>query len=154
MKIPRTTLVALQATVDIAAAGRRALPVSEIAARRGLPRATLAKVLHALARAGLLAGRRGAAGGYRLARPAASISVLEIFELFESPSRRRGERMPEKLAGLLSELSEIVRCTLASVTLETLARRTARVEPGAAEPGRPGSSEAGNAAPARPAARA
>src|SRR5258708_16752996 len=39
-----------------------------------LPQATVAKLLKALAHAGLVTATRGAAGGYRLARPARAIS--------------------------------------------------------------------------------
>src|SRR5436190_20525350 len=42
-----------------------------------LPQATVAKLLKALAHAGLVTATRGAAGGYRLARPAGAISVAE-----------------------------------------------------------------------------
>ena len=43
-----------------------------------LPQATVAKLLKALAHAGLVSATRGAAGGYRLARPAGAISVAEV----------------------------------------------------------------------------
>ena len=43
-----------------------------------LPPATVAKLLKALAHAGLATATRGAAGGYRLARPAGAISVAEV----------------------------------------------------------------------------
>ena len=43
-----------------------------------LPQATVAKLLKALAHAGLVSATRGAAGGYRLARPAGGISVAEV----------------------------------------------------------------------------
>jgi FeS assembly SUF system regulator len=43
-----------------------------------LPSATVAKLLKALAHAGLVTATRGAAGGYRLARLPALISVAEV----------------------------------------------------------------------------
>src|SRR5205814_1461872 len=43
-----------------------------------LPQATVAKLLKALAHTGLVTATRGAAGGYRLARPAGAISVAEV----------------------------------------------------------------------------
>src|SRR6185437_197070 len=49
-----------------------------IAAATRLPRATVAKVLKSLTHAGLASATRGAAGGYRLARPAAAVSVAEV----------------------------------------------------------------------------
>ena len=52
-------------------------------ARLELP--TVSKVLKPLARAGLVEGFRGANGGYRLARDAASITLIEIVEAIEGP---------------------------------------------------------------------
>src|SRR3984957_17019931 len=49
-----------------------------LAGETRLPRATVAKVLKALAHGGIVAGARGAAGGYRLARAASAISVAEV----------------------------------------------------------------------------
>jgi FeS assembly SUF system regulator len=54
------------------------MTAAALAKEARLPRATVAKVLKALAHAGVVAGARGAAGGYRLARPAAAISVAEV----------------------------------------------------------------------------
>src|SRR5436309_5337813 len=48
------------------------------AAATRLPPATVAKLLKALAHAGLLTATRGAAGGYRLARRPGAISIAEI----------------------------------------------------------------------------
>jgi FeS assembly SUF system regulator len=42
-------------------------------------------LLKPLAQAGLVEGFRGANGGYRLARPAESISLVEIVEAMEGP---------------------------------------------------------------------
>jgi FeS assembly SUF system regulator len=49
-----------------------------IAGATRLPQATVAKLLKALAHAGLVTATRGAAGGYRLARRPAEISVAEV----------------------------------------------------------------------------
>ena len=54
------------------------MTAAALAEQTKLPRATVAKVLKALAHAGVVAGARGAAGGYRLARPANSISIAEV----------------------------------------------------------------------------
>ena len=50
----------------------------QIATVTRLPAATVAKVLKLLAKAEIVRAARGAAGGYRLARGAAEISVAEI----------------------------------------------------------------------------
>lgn len=54
-----------------------------MAAHYGLPDAYLGKNLQALARAGILHAASGPHGGYRLARPAARITVLNVVEALE-----------------------------------------------------------------------
>jgi FeS assembly SUF system regulator len=51
---------------------------ASVAAATRLPLATVAKLLKALAHAGVVTATRGAAGGYRLSRPAAQISIAEV----------------------------------------------------------------------------
>ena len=50
-----------------------------------LPAPTVAKVLTRLCREGLLSSIRGVKGGYRLARPSATISVGTIVSVFDGP---------------------------------------------------------------------
>ena len=56
----------------------RQATAAAVAMATRLPQATVAKLLKALAHAGLVTATRGAAGGYRLARPAGMISVAEV----------------------------------------------------------------------------
>ena len=62
----------------LAAYPDRVVTAGVVAAETRLPAATVAKVLKALAHAGLVLATRGATGGYRLARGAAAISVAEV----------------------------------------------------------------------------
>lgn len=57
-----------------------ALPAAKLAEYHGVPAAYLAKHLQALARAGVLETVKGPRGGYRLARPPADITVLDVVE--------------------------------------------------------------------------
>lgn len=59
--------------------------LAEIAEARGLPRAFLAKTFQKLARHDVLLSSRGRSKGYTLARPADSISVLDVFVAVEGP---------------------------------------------------------------------
>jgi FeS assembly SUF system regulator len=61
------------------------LSATGLAERAGLEPPTVAKVLKPLAQAGLVDAFRGASGGYRLARPPAEISLIEIVEAIEGP---------------------------------------------------------------------
>jgi Rrf2 family protein len=77
---------------------RAALPTGRLAEFNGVPEAYLAKHLQAMSRDGVLTAGRGPRGGYRLARPPADISVLDVVEAVdgEEPAfqcleiRRRG----------------------------------------------------------------
>ena len=62
----------------LAAHSERQMTAAVLAQETSLPRATAAKLLKTLAHAGIVAGARGAAGGYRLARDARQISVVEV----------------------------------------------------------------------------
>ena len=62
----------------LAAHPDRLTTAAAIAAETRLPQATVAKLLKALAHAGLASATRGAAGGYRLARPVGEISIAEV----------------------------------------------------------------------------
>jgi Rrf2 family cysteine metabolism transcriptional repressor len=67
-------------------AGRDAaepVALGAIATAEGLPVAYLEHLMARLRRAGLVASRRGAHGGYSLARPASGISMAEVVEALE-----------------------------------------------------------------------
>ena len=56
-----------------------------IAAMTGLPEPTVAKVLKALAGAGLVRSQRGARGGYILAQPLSSIPIADVVAAIDGP---------------------------------------------------------------------
>jgi Rrf2 family iron-sulfur cluster assembly transcriptional regulator len=64
---------------------RQPIQLREIASALRMPENYMAKIFQTLSRAGLVAASRGAHRGYRLARPAAEISLLEVIELYEGP---------------------------------------------------------------------
>jgi Rrf2 family protein len=75
-----------------------ALPAAKLAEFHGVPAAYLAKHLQALARAGVLQTAKGPRGGYRLSRPPAEITLLDVVEAIDGDEpafrcteiRRRG----------------------------------------------------------------
>jgi FeS assembly SUF system regulator len=58
---------------------------SDLTEASGLPMPTVAKILKFLAKSGVVTAQRGAAGGYRLARPTTEISIAEIIEAMDGP---------------------------------------------------------------------
>ena len=84
----RVTKLTDYATVVLTALAARPGSVAsatDLAEQAGLEVPTVAKLLKPLAQAGLVEGFRGTNGGYRLARPAAEISLVEIVEAMEGP---------------------------------------------------------------------
>jgi hypothetical protein len=61
------------------------LPASRLAEFHELPPAYLAKHLQALSRAGIVTANCGVSGGYRLAKPPAKITLLDITLAIEGP---------------------------------------------------------------------
>jgi Rrf2 family protein len=74
------------------------LPAAKLAEYHGVPGPYLSKHLQAMARAGLVASVPGPKGGFRLSRPAADITVLDVVEAIDGTEpafecmeiRRRG----------------------------------------------------------------
>jgi FeS assembly SUF system regulator len=56
-----------------------------IASATGVPEPTVAKVLKSLSSAGLVVSQRGARGGYRLAKPVASVTIADVIAAIDGP---------------------------------------------------------------------
>jgi Rrf2 family protein len=63
--------------------------VGDVAAALDMPQNYLAKVLHELARSGLLLSTRGKRGGFRLAKPADHIALHTVVSQFDGITTRR-----------------------------------------------------------------
>lgn len=64
--------------------------VDDVAAGLDVPRNYLSKILHTLARSGLLDSTRGPHGGFELAVPASGLSLARVVEEFDPPPDRSG----------------------------------------------------------------
>jgi Rrf2 family protein len=86
-----TSVHALRAVAWLAAHEREeAMLGRELAKKVDVPAHYLAKVLAQLARAGVLKASRGVRGGYRLARPARRIKLIDVVLPFEGKRARPG----------------------------------------------------------------
>jgi Rrf2 family iron-sulfur cluster assembly transcriptional regulator len=119
---------AVMAMADLAKYGAGdALPLSAIADRQQISLAYLEQLFLKLRRARLVESARGRSGGYRLARPAASISVAEIMAAVEEGvrmTRCHGEAATPCMAGrrclthgLWDALGEQILAFLESISL-------------------------------------
>jgi len=64
--------------------GEVPVPARDVASAEGLPGDYVEQILLKLRRAGLVTSIRGAKGGYRLARPAETVSVRDVIEAAEN----------------------------------------------------------------------
>lgn len=110
------------------------LQIKRIADEQGIPSRFLVQILLQLKGASLVVSTRGAAGGYRLARPPREISIAEVIDVIEGDSRpetNAGKRTPlvGALLGLCRELDDAQRARLEDMSLSDLAERATRREP-------------------------
>ena len=87
---------AIRTVLALARADDERLSVRRIAAEQKIPERFLPQVMGDLVRAGLVEGRSGRNGGYRLTRPAADLSLLDIVE----PSRATPDAGRASCAGV------------------------------------------------------
>jgi Rrf2 family protein len=115
---------AVRALVALAAAGGGPVAGAALAKEQNLPAKFLEGILAELRRSGIVGSQRGAEGGYRLARPAAQISVADVIRAIDGPlAEIRGER-PELTAyeGSTRHLQDVwiaVRASLRAVLEKT-----------------------------------
>ena len=86
MQIPRRVDYGLRAVIYLSdQLPGKCSSISEIAKHQGVPKKFLEKIIQDLVRAGLIQSKRGAAGGYMLARAAEVISFRDVIEALEGP---------------------------------------------------------------------
>ena len=110
------------------------LQIRRIAEEHGIPARFLVQILLQLKGASLVVSTRGAAGGYRLARPPREITLADVIEVMEGderPQTNAGKATP--LVGVLfhlcRELGDAQRDRLEDITLADLAEQAAQREP-------------------------
>jgi FeS assembly SUF system regulator len=85
----RLSSLADYAVVMMSAAARHCghaqINAGVLAEETGIPLPTVQKLVSKLSSAGLLRSVRGAGGGFKLARPAAAVSLADIIEAIEGP---------------------------------------------------------------------
>ena len=95
------------------------VPIAAVAERRGIPVQFLEQLFSTLRRAGLLVSQRGVKGGYRLARDADQITVLEVVQALDG---RLGDEGKEA-GGIWADGVESLRAVFTGTTIADVARR-------------------------------
>jgi Rrf2 family protein len=122
---------AIRAAVELAAAGEGPVKGDRIATAQSIPPNFLENILADLRNAGIVASRRGADGGYWLARPAESVSLADVIRAVDGPlANVRGVRSDqlayegsaESLGDVWIAVRASLRGVLEHVTLADVAR--------------------------------
>jgi len=100
---------AVRAAVEMAAAGDEPLKGERIAEAQDIPLQFLEHILLELKHARLVRARRGARGGYWLARPPEEITLASLIRAVEGPLANIQDQAPEqtKYPGNAEPLSEV-----------------------------------------------
>jgi FeS assembly SUF system regulator len=122
----------------LAADPERLYPTQDLADRTHVAAPTVAKLLKLLTKAGLVESLRGAHGGYKLARPASSITVADVISAIDGPialtqcSLHKGGCAIESFCGVRANwrlINQTVRHALQAVSLAQMAAPLRRSHP-------------------------
>lgn len=131
MKLQISSRLAIFALLELAAKPDKQLSVGEIGGKYGISNHHLAKVMHVLGRAELVRSVRGAGGGYQFSGNPRRTTLLDVVELFEAlgsgDGATSGSTDEERaLSQVLTEVNDIARATLGSITLATMLKLVER----------------------------
>lgn len=122
MNISVKSEYALLAILDLAMQSPgEPVKIADIARRQKIPQKFLELILASLKRGGFVESRRGAEGGYRLARAADQITVGQVLRYLEDGQNAR--RGPEIFSDLWGRVDAAVASILDQTTFAELVRR-------------------------------
>lgn len=89
LELTRRGDYAIRAVIALARHAPEVVGATRLAAETGIPRRFVPQVMTEVVRSGIAEARLGRSGGYRLARPAHTLSVLDVVEAVEGDMGRR-----------------------------------------------------------------
>jgi Rrf2 family protein len=133
MRVSAKADYAIRAAVELAAAGEGPVKGDRIAKAQSIPPNFLENILGDLRNAGIVGSRRGAEGGYWLARPAEGVSLADVIRAVDGPlANVRGVRSDElEYEGSAKALEQVwiaVRASLRGVLEQVSLAEVARNE--------------------------
>jgi Rrf2 family protein len=131
MKLQQNTRLAIYSLLEFAADPTRHITTAQIAEKYKVSSHHLAKVLAELTRAGIIQSVRGVGGGYRFAGNTHRLTLMDVISHFEEilpADNDSAENTPvgQALASVLSEIDEIAKASMRSITLATMQRMIER----------------------------
>lgn len=134
MKLSSRSRYAIGAMVELATfAGETEMPIVRMAQNYSLSQSSMEQLFARLRRAGLVAGRRGRRGGYRLARSADEITVADIVGAVDDDYRPRSGRSARTgrkgVASAWDCVSDRLYEYLAGITLEQIMAESGHTTP-------------------------
>ena len=96
--------------------------IADIASRQKIPQKFLELILASLKQGGFVESRRGAEGGYKLARPADQITIGEVLKFVEDGKRAK-RTAPDPFTDIWKRVDLAVSGVLDRTTFAELARR-------------------------------
>ena len=123
MKISVKSEYALHAVLDLALQPvGEPVKIAEVARRQKIPQKFLELILASLKQGGFVESRRGAEGGYRLARPASEITIGEVLRFVEE--NKPTKRAPaDPFHDIWNQVDAAISAILDHTTFAELARR-------------------------------
>ena len=121
LPLSQTTGYAVRALRCLQEPGGPPVLVEEVAKHTGIPRSYLSKLVHKLAKKGLVTARRGHHGGVVLARPSTEITLQDLSEAIDGVAWQK-----RCLMGLLG-CTDATPCVLHDFWQETLEQILARL---------------------------
>lgn len=95
MQVPARVDYAVRAMLELAAVHPERISRDDLAARQGLPTRYLEAIMRDLVQHRLVAGRRGATGGYELTRPPEEITIGDVSRAVDGPLTLVVQQRPE-----------------------------------------------------------
>jgi Rrf2 family protein len=132
MKVSSKTDYALRTVLELTrASSGEVVQVAAIAKRRHIPRKFLEQILAILKNGGIVGSRRGARGGYYLARPPSEVTLFEIISLMDhglcrdaGPSSPGGDGSRDPFAEVWGDINTFISGKLAGITLQDMLDRS------------------------------
>ena len=116
---------ALKALFDLALQrATEPIKIADIARRQKIPQKFLELILAGLKQGGFVQSRRGAEGGYLLAKSADAITVGEVLRQVDGPKRSRsGRALEDPFAEMWKSVDDSVSAVIDRTTFAELVRR-------------------------------